>query len=65
MNLNNGFGSADFQNLSRSLGSIGQFQGHDLRVFGEFDVIQNDEWTIDTTHRLIGDARLEKGKIED
>ena len=51
--------TASFEDLTRSLGSIGQSQGDNLVESRELDIVQNDQGTVDAANGVVADARLD------
>ena len=51
--LNDGFAAADFEDLPRPDGAVGQPQVDDLGVLGELDVVQDHQRSVHARHRPV------------
>jgi len=62
--LDDGLVAGNFKDLTGSQLAVGQRQVDDLGVFGEFDVVQDDEWTVDTNNCLVSFLQITKRLVK-
>merc|ERR1712166_798356 len=56
-NLDDGSLTADLENLTFSNLTVSKTDVHDLGVFGEFNIVENDKGTLDIEHGTVIDTR--------